>query len=91
MGTYVPTKRPPLLTGLKDDANPLSWMLLFQRIAIGCKGAGKTPGDNAQKLAKVIAAAIIACELSLLAALSIESNAGSYREIFASSQDKTLR
>ena len=73
MVAYVPTKRPPLLTGLKDDANPLSWMLLFQRIAIGCKGAGKTPGENAQQLAKVIAAATMACELSLLAALSVNT------------------
>merc|ERR1712176_298376 len=38
--------------------------------AIGCKGGGKTPGENAQKLAKVVAAATMAGELSLLAALA---------------------
>ena len=73
MGTYVPTKRPPLLTGLKDDANPLWWRLLFQRIAIRYKGGGKTPGDNAQQLAKVITAVTVAVELSSLASLSINT------------------
>lgn len=38
--------------------------------AIGCKGGGATPGENAQKLAKVVAAATMAGELSLLAALA---------------------
>lgn len=38
--------------------------------AIGCKGGGKTPGENAQKLATVVAAATLAGELSLLAALA---------------------
>lgn len=41
--------------------------------AIGCKGGGKTPGENAQQLAKVIAAATMAGELSLLAALSVNT------------------
>jgi hydroxymethylglutaryl-CoA reductase (NADPH) len=38
--------------------------------AIGCKGGGATPGENARKLATVIAAATMAGELSLLAALA---------------------
>ena len=38
--------------------------------AIGCKGGGETPGANAQKLAHVVAAATMAGELSLLAALA---------------------
>jgi len=39
--------------------------------AIGCQGGGKnTPGENAQQLAKVVAAGTMAGELSLLAALS---------------------
>eukprot|EP00529_Nitzschia_sp_RCC80_P016964 CAMPEP_0113516262 /NCGR_PEP_ID=MMETSP0014_2-20120614/41451_1 /TAXON_ID=2857 /ORGANISM="Nitzschia sp." /LENGTH=645 /DNA_ID=CAMNT_0000413019 /DNA_START=123 /DNA_END=2060 /DNA_ORIENTATION=+ /assembly_acc=CAM_ASM_000159 len=38
--------------------------------AIGCKGGGATPGENAQKLATVVAAATMAGELSLLAALA---------------------
>jgi len=38
--------------------------------AIGCKGGGITPGANAQKLAHVVAAATLAGELSLLAALA---------------------
>jgi hydroxymethylglutaryl-CoA reductase (NADPH) len=38
--------------------------------AIGCKGGGATPGQNAQKLATVVAAATMAGELSLLAALA---------------------
>lgn len=38
--------------------------------AIGCKGGGSTPGANAQKLATVVAAATMAGELSLLAALA---------------------
>lgn len=38
--------------------------------AIGCKGGGATPGDNARKLATVVAAATMAGELSLLAALA---------------------
>lgn len=38
--------------------------------AIGCKGGGATPGANAQKLAHVVAAATMAGELSLLAALA---------------------
>jgi hydroxymethylglutaryl-CoA reductase (NADPH) len=37
---------------------------------IGCKGGGKTPGANSQKLAHVVAAATMAGELSLLAALA---------------------
>jgi hydroxymethylglutaryl-CoA reductase (NADPH) len=37
---------------------------------IGCKGGGVTPGENAQQLAHVVAAATMAGELSLLAALS---------------------
>jgi hydroxymethylglutaryl-CoA reductase (NADPH) len=37
---------------------------------IGCKGGGAVPGANAQKLAKVVAAATLAGELSLLAALA---------------------
>lgn len=38
--------------------------------AVGCKGGGATPGENAQKLAKVVAAATLAGEMSLLAALA---------------------
>jgi hydroxymethylglutaryl-CoA reductase (NADPH) len=38
--------------------------------AVGCKGGALTPGDNAKKLAKVVAAATMAGELSLLAALA---------------------
>lgn len=38
--------------------------------AIGCKGGGNTPGENAKKLATVVAAATMAGELSLLAALA---------------------
>jgi len=38
--------------------------------AIGCKGGGATPGENAQKLATVVAAATMAGELSLLSALA---------------------
>jgi hydroxymethylglutaryl-CoA reductase (NADPH) len=38
--------------------------------AIGCKGGGISPGQNAQKLAMVVAAATLAGELSLLAALA---------------------
>jgi hydroxymethylglutaryl-CoA reductase (NADPH) len=37
---------------------------------IGCRGSGENPGDNAKKLAKVVAAATMAGELSLLAALA---------------------
>jgi len=38
--------------------------------AIGCKGGASTPGDNAKKLAIVVATATMAGELSLLAALA---------------------
>lgn len=38
--------------------------------AIGCKGGGDVPGANAQKLAQVVAATVMAGELSLLAALA---------------------
>lgn len=38
--------------------------------AIGCKGGGETPGANAKQLAHVVAAATMAGELSLLAALA---------------------
>jgi hydroxymethylglutaryl-CoA reductase (NADPH) len=38
--------------------------------AIGCKGGGDTPGENSRKLATVVAAATMAGELSLLAALA---------------------
>lgn len=38
--------------------------------AIGCKGGGAIPGENARKLATVVAAATMAGELSLLAALA---------------------
>lgn len=38
--------------------------------AIGCKGGGSTPGQNSQKLAMVVAAATMAGELSLIAALA---------------------
>jgi hydroxymethylglutaryl-CoA reductase (NADPH) len=38
--------------------------------AIGCKGGGATPGENAKKLATVVAATTMAGELSLLAALA---------------------
>ncbi|KAL3914210.1 MAG: hypothetical protein SGARI_000243, partial [Bacillariaceae sp.] len=38
--------------------------------AIGCKGGGATPGQNSKKLATVVAAATMAGELSLLAALA---------------------
>ena len=38
--------------------------------AIGCKGGASTPGDNAKKLAMVVAAVTMAGELSLLAALA---------------------
>jgi hydroxymethylglutaryl-CoA reductase (NADPH) len=37
---------------------------------IGCKGGGNEPGENAQKLAHVVAGAVMAGELSLLAALA---------------------
>ena len=38
--------------------------------AIGCQGGGSVPGDNAKQLAMVVAAATMAGELSLLAALA---------------------
>jgi hydroxymethylglutaryl-CoA reductase (NADPH) len=38
--------------------------------AVGCKGGGSTPGENAKKLATVVAATTMAGELSLLAALA---------------------
>jgi len=38
--------------------------------AIGCKGGGENPGDNSRRLASVVAAATMAGELSLLAALA---------------------
>ena len=38
--------------------------------AIGVQGGGVKPGDNARKLATVVAAATMAGELSLLAALA---------------------
>lgn len=38
--------------------------------AIGCRGGGATPGQNAQWLAQVVAATVMAGELSLLAALA---------------------
>ena len=38
--------------------------------AIGCKGGGARAGDNAKKLATVVASATMAGELSLLAALA---------------------
>lgn len=38
--------------------------------ALGCQGGGENPGDNAQRLAKVVASATMAGELSLLAALA---------------------
>mmetsp|Transcript_715 Transcript_715/g.1657 ORF Transcript_715/g.1657 Transcript_715/m.1657 type:complete len:632 (+) Transcript_715:278-2173(+) len=38
--------------------------------AIGCYGSGDTPGQNAKKLASVVAATTMAGELSLLAALA---------------------
>ncbi len=37
---------------------------------LGCAGAGKNPGDNAKKLAEIIAAAVLAQELNLLGALA---------------------
>lgn len=37
---------------------------------IGCKGGGDRPGDNAKKLAHVVASAVMAGELSLLSALA---------------------
>lgn len=38
--------------------------------AVGCQGGGGIPGQNAQQLAQVVAAAVLAGELSLLAALA---------------------
>ena len=38
--------------------------------AIGCRGGGATPGENAQQFARVVAATVMAGELSLLAALA---------------------
>lgn len=37
---------------------------------IGCKGGGEKPGENAKQLANVVASAVMAGELSLLAALA---------------------
>jgi len=37
---------------------------------VGCRGGGENPGDNAKQLAHVVAAAVMAGELSLLAALA---------------------
>ncbi|MBI3412734.1 MAG: hydroxymethylglutaryl-CoA reductase [Candidatus Aenigmarchaeota archaeon] len=39
---------------------------------LDCAGAGKKPGDNAKKLAEIIAAAVLAQELNLLGALANE-------------------
>eukprot|EP00188_Purpureofilum_apyrenoidigerum_P001770 Plantae.Rhodophyta-Purpureofilum_apyrenoidigerum.ctg20092.p1 GENE.Plantae.Rhodophyta-Purpureofilum_apyrenoidigerum.ctg20092~~Plantae.Rhodophyta-Purpureofilum_apyrenoidigerum.ctg20092.p1 ORF type:complete len:264 (-),score=55.20 Plantae.Rhodophyta-Purpureofilum_apyrenoidigerum.ctg20092:270-971(-) len=38
---------------------------------LGVKGCGKDPGDNSQKLARVIASTVLCGELSLLSALSV--------------------
>ena len=40
---------------------------------IGVKGGGVNPGDNARQLAHVVAAAVMAGELSLMAALASNS------------------
>ncbi len=37
---------------------------------LDCAGAGKTPGDNAKKLAEIVAASVLAQELNLLGALA---------------------
>mmetsp|Transcript_20110 Transcript_20110/g.43661 ORF Transcript_20110/g.43661 Transcript_20110/m.43661 type:complete len:622 (+) Transcript_20110:212-2077(+) len=41
--------------------------------AVGVKGGGENPGDNARQLAHVVAAAVLAGELSLMAALASNS------------------
>lgn len=38
--------------------------------AVGCKGGGDEPGENARQLARVVASSVMAGELSLLAALA---------------------
>ncbi len=43
---------------------------------LGCAGAGKNPGDNAKKLAEIIAASVLAQELNLLGALANEYELG---------------
>ena len=46
--------------------------------AIGVKGGGANPGDNAKQLAKVVASATMAGELSLLAALAANTLVASH-------------
>jgi hydroxymethylglutaryl-CoA reductase (NADPH) len=48
--------------------------------AIGCRGGGVTPGENAQKLATVVAATVMAGELSLLAALAANTLVAAHME-----------
>lgn len=48
--------------------------------AIGCRGGGATPGENAQKLATVVAATVMAGELSLLAALAANTLVAAHME-----------
>ncbi|MFH1105695.1 MAG: 3-hydroxy-3-methylglutaryl-CoA reductase, partial [Candidatus Aenigmatarchaeota archaeon] len=43
---------------------------------LGCAGAGKTPGDNAKKLAEIVAASVLAQELNLLGTLANEYELG---------------
>jgi hydroxymethylglutaryl-CoA reductase (NADPH) len=49
-------------TGLKTQKECLS--------ILGCQGAGNPPGSNSKKLAEIVAVAVLAGEISLLAALS---------------------
>eukprot|EP01104_Vermistella_antarctica_P015877 TRINITY_DN5305_c0_g1_i1.p1 TRINITY_DN5305_c0_g1~~TRINITY_DN5305_c0_g1_i1.p1 ORF type:complete len:615 (+),score=110.77 TRINITY_DN5305_c0_g1_i1:230-2074(+) len=52
---------------------------------LGCKGAGATPGENADRLAEVVCSTVMAGELSLMAALAVGDLAKSHLRLNRSS------
>ncbi|KAG8457833.1 hypothetical protein KFE25_005102 [Diacronema lutheri] len=67
---YVSCMMPSIEVGTVGGGTALAAQAACLGI-MGVKGAGETPGANSQQLAKIVCASVMAGELSLLAALSV--------------------
>ncbi|MBU0756965.1 MAG: hydroxymethylglutaryl-CoA reductase [Nanoarchaeota archaeon] len=68
-GLHVRVTLPAVLVGTVGGGTHLPCQSECLDI-VDCRGSGKSPGDNASKFAEIIAAAVLAGEISLIGALS---------------------
>lgn len=68
---YISVTMPSIEVGTVGGGTGLSAQAACLKL-LGIKGAGQVSGENAQQLARIVAASVMAGELSLMSALSAD-------------------